>query len=554
MRHTLILSDLHLWQATEPANTVDPGNPDYCESLANPDASDLWMRYRQRRFAPDAQIAALVARIYRQIGSEPLELVLNGDIFDFDVPPVIDGRPVPGPTPRTAQAARPRMAAILDDHEQFLDTLAMVLARGDRVVFISGNHDAQLSLREVRTCLVERLINRLRIRYPDCVDYRAHQRILFRCWYYQTLDGIHVEHGNQYDLYCSVVDPTSPLRRKARLLPNAGSLVMEHLIGHLGYFNPNVERSFLLTTREYLDHWRTFYQRSHRSLVGTWFRGSLRIVWQLGCTYGWRGPRRADRVPRSVRAAAGRVEREPSPRSQRAHAALFALPDVRAAMRLLCIDRLVLLLALLAGALLTALWLPLGIGLLLATLLVHFLLQPQGPTPDMSGVNTYIEDSARTIARIYRARAVVFGHTHQAFGRWEDGVFFGNSGTWAPMYHDVACRIPVEESRPLIWLRSDETRVTGGLYRFYEGRLIAEGEAGQQAVELSEDGAPRERKARSGSARSLELPPTRLRWLRPGAALRALGPLRRGRGRRAARGAAAIPAAAPSASPRAAGP
>jgi UDP-2,3-diacylglucosamine pyrophosphatase LpxH len=117
MRHTLILSDLHLWQTT--------------------DHDDMWMRYRHRRFTPDVQLADLLGRIYAQIGDAPLELVLNGDVFDFDIPPVVSGHAVPADSPRTGLAARARLAAILDDHELFLETLARVLQRGDRVVFVS---------------------------------------------------------------------------------------------------------------------------------------------------------------------------------------------------------------------------------------------------------------------------------------------------------------------------------------------------------------------------------------------------------------------------------
>jgi hypothetical protein len=80
---------------------------------------------------------------------------------------------------------------------------------------------------------------------------------------------------------------------------------------------------------------------------------------------------------------------------------------------------------------------------------------------------------------MHGARAVVFGHTHHASGEWEEGRFYGNCGTWAPSFRDVACTIPVEAARPLIWLRTDETgRFEGGLYRWKDGGLSpAEDEA-----------------------------------------------------------------------------
>lgn len=446
----LVLSDLHLWQFT--------------------DHEDMWMRYRHRRFSPDAQLAELLGRVYAEIGDAELELILNGDIFDFDIPPVVAGHAVPAPSPRTAAEAVDRLAAILDDHELFLTTLAGVLARGGRVVLVAGNHDIQLSFPEVQTYLRQRLTRTLRRQFPCTALAPRRPLLLFRSWYYQTACGVHIEHGNQYDLYCSVPDPTAPFCPRNRLRPNAGSLVIEHLIGHLGYFNPNVDSSFLLTTREYLLHWQTYYKRSRRSLVGRWFFGSLRIIWELSRTYGFRGagwPFRGQAAPRRDHQLPLYGELE--------HAALFALPDVRAAMKLLCIDQALGLLAALL-ALLLALMVPaLGVPLLLA--LLGFLYSRRsnaaagGPSGGFQEVSEQVAQSARAIARIHGARAVVFGHTHKAAGTWENGVFFGNCGTWAPLYHDVACTIAVESSRPLIWLRSQDSQLFGGLYRFHDGQI-----------------------------------------------------------------------------------
>ena len=96
------------------------------------------------------------------------------------------------------------------------------------------------------------------------------------------------------------------------------------------------------------------------------------------------------------------------------------------------------------------------------------------PKPPLWATYRHIERRARDIARIYSASAVIFGHTHQPYGRWEDGVFFGNTGTWSAAYRDVECTIPVDDGRPVTWLRSEEGRgLTGGLYTFRAGVLTA---------------------------------------------------------------------------------
>jgi hypothetical protein len=89
----------------------------------------------------------------------------------------------------------------------------------------------------------------------------------------------------------------------------------------------------------------------------------------------------------------------------------------------------------------------------------------------LTSVAEQVGRCARLIARVYGVRAVIFGHTHESAGRWDSGVFYGNSGTWVPMYHDIACSIPIEESRPVIWLRQEADRLVGGLYRFHDGKL-----------------------------------------------------------------------------------
>src|SRR5262249_24065178 len=145
-------------------------------------------------------------------------------------------------------------------------------------------------------------------------------QVVFQSWFYQTEHGVHIEHGNQYDPYCSIPDPEWPFGTHGGLQTNVGTLSIEHLVGKLGYFNPNVERSFLLTTREYIEHWVRFYLRTPRSLVGTWLSGSLRVVWHLLREYGLAGPTRRTAALQSAPEAA--------------HSTLFALSNLRATMRL----------------------------------------------------------------------------------------------------------------------------------------------------------------------------------------------------------------------------
>ena len=178
MRHTVVLSDLHLWEAV--------------------DGDGLWMRYRQRRFFPDESIARLLEALTRDVADGDFELVLNGDIFDFDVPRP-DGR---DDTPHTEGDAARRIDRILDHHPGFVTALAKLVSRGHRVVFVSGNHDVQLAFAAVRERILARLESAVaELSRGAAVGVRA--RVLFRAWFHRTRDGVHVEHGHQYDPYCA---------------------------------------------------------------------------------------------------------------------------------------------------------------------------------------------------------------------------------------------------------------------------------------------------------------------------------------------------------------
>jgi hypothetical protein len=69
---------------------------------------------------------------------------------------------------------------------------------------------------------------------------------------------------------------------------------------------------------------------------------------------------------------------------------------------------------------------------------------------------------------------VIFGHTHRPEGSWEDGVFFGNTGSWSAAYLDIECTRPVYDERPLVWMKSDARgELSGGLHAWKGGRFEA---------------------------------------------------------------------------------
>ncbi|WP_437636477.1 hypothetical protein [Sorangium sp. So ce854] len=463
----------------------------------------LWMRYRQAPYSPDGEIAAMLDALRGEVrkgtggaggrGTErdELTLVLNGDIFDLDAPRVIDNESVVHDLPRTAEHAVPAIEAILRDHPVFVAAVGRVVADGHTVVFVAGNHDIQLTLPEVRDAVRRRIVGAAldalsargdappaRSAGAPAGELRAalEARVVFRAWFHRTRDGVIVEHGNQYDSYCSYRYPMAPFGRKpGEIQPTMGSLVSRLLVSRMGYFNPHVDSSFMLSGFGYLAHWARYYLFSGRSLVLAFAVGALRTMIEL--------VRRRDPCRRALRRAglraAARETGAPLPAVVK-HARLFARPAedcLGRVARELWLDRLGLALVGIVAALACLWWLPEGLtaaALLAPTLLVAY--ECAVPKPTLDAVWQGVNRAARLVARAHGAKAVIFGHTHNPEGSWEGGVFFGNTGSWSAAFEDIACTKPVFEARPLVWLRSDdgaspEAPLSGGLLMWKDARF-----------------------------------------------------------------------------------
>jgi hypothetical protein len=95
------------------------------------------------------------------------------------------------------------------------------------------------------------------------------------------------------------------------------------------------------------------------------------------------------------------------------------------------------------------------------------------PKPD---VRTY--DAApphvRGLYDIHGVQAICMGHTHRPQGTWNDNRFWGNSGSWCPAFHDRECTRPVLDGRPLLWLTSEDGKLSAGLHWLRNGAIEAD--------------------------------------------------------------------------------
>jgi UDP-2,3-diacylglucosamine pyrophosphatase LpxH len=453
MRHTVIISDVHLCEA-------EPGD-------------DLWMRWRQRPYFPDQEFAHLVDVLLREAHGpdEVIELVFNGDLFDFDAGRVIDGHAVFEDLPRTESYANEIIDRILADHTGYVGALAKLLTAGPhRVVFVSGNHDPQLLFEGVRYRIRDTLAR-------AAGDPSVTERVLFRAWFHHTPDRIHVEHGNQYDPYCSFRYAMLPHRpipgtEEPEIQPTVGSIAFRNMASRMGYFNPHVDSSFLLSFPEYVSHWVKYYLFTRRDLVIPFTVGLVSMFRQLIARRDPGSPERAEenlqRAAEETGADRARIAR---------HVALQAPPAedaLHTVAREFWVDRF-LLGFLCTAAIVTPMFVrnrtAVGIAVGMPALFAAYEYAVPRRTLDDNWAT--VAAMSHRIAEIYDVRAVVFGHTHIPYGRWEHGVFHGNTGTWTAAYRDLACNVPVDpRGKPVIWLRSEGASMEGGLYRWNGSHLL----------------------------------------------------------------------------------
>jgi UDP-2,3-diacylglucosamine pyrophosphatase LpxH len=171
------------------------------------------------------------------------------------------------PLPR-AERSQFKIKTILNDHAVFVAALADFIRRGNRVIFIYGNHDIELHFEEVRACIFDALQLT-----PDQAE-----RVRFSDWFYLSNKDTLIEHGNQYDPYCVCEDPLNPLVQGynyVSLKLPFGNLACRYIVNGMGFFNPHVDSNYIMTLSDYILIFFRYMARAQPFLVLTWFGGAI---------------------------------------------------------------------------------------------------------------------------------------------------------------------------------------------------------------------------------------------------------------------------------------
>ena len=133
-------------------------------------------------FTADEEFARTVGDLLAEAGGRRFRLVLLGDSVDFPAVP-LPGRPV---TPATGPAdAVAKLDRVLAAHPLVVGVLRQVVAAGQRIDVVAGNHDMELLLPAVQ--------DRLRAAVgggPDTVTVHP--------WFLHVPGVLHAEHGQQH--------------------------------------------------------------------------------------------------------------------------------------------------------------------------------------------------------------------------------------------------------------------------------------------------------------------------------------------------------------------
>ena len=430
---TAIVSDFHLSDAEE----AHPKHP-------------LWKRYKHRDLFIDESFERFLHYI-REAAVGSIELVLNGDIFDFDPVTVLpDPLDFPVSLLERLRGLRPeqekslfKIRRILSDHPIFLRALREFLHDGHRIIFVIGNHDLELHWPQVQQQIRDQL---------DLTEEQQ-ARLTFCEWFYVSCEDTLVQHGNQFDAYCLCSDPIHPtveFRSPPRIRLPFGDIANRLMLNGMGMFNPYVEESFLGGLRAHLSFFYRYVIRIQPLLMFTWLWSALATL-GLSLFEGFLPSRKhpeelADRVDDIAKRSNSSASIVIALRATGVHPAIFNPWKIA---RELWLDRALLLFL---GAFVSfqifsvlnvfvrlSVW---WIAVPFAIFLLPFVFYARSVQSEVRETEINIHKRLPTAARIAGVSRVILGHTHRERHTGLRGVELINTGTWSSAYHDVECTKP----------------------------------------------------------------------------------------------------------------
>lgn len=331
-----------------------------------------------------------------------------------------------------AHAAVLKLERVIEHHRAVFQSLARFVAAGHSLVVVIGNHDIELHFPEVQHLFIESLVFLAEETMPGAA-HTMRSRIAFHDWFFFEEGLAWIEHGHQYDPYCSFEDALEPATDEQEIDPNLGALLPRYVGSQ---FSDDIHNAWGHTFFGFLHFWAA--QGRDRLLgIGLAYINVFRRMvehWQarLPERVAARRARAAERLRRLARRC-----RLPEEHLQQLRALAHPPVSVELAriVRAMMVDRLLLLLI---GPLLILLpllivpwsWVPWGwlppLGVVaIWTWYAGLAREPTDPSEAM-------RSRARQIRELVKVPLVVMGHTHSPAAEGDGTGFYFNTGTWVP--------------------------------------------------------------------------------------------------------------------------
>lgn len=444
-QQTIICSDMHLSDA-EPYIADRPH----------------WKAYKQRKHFFDKDFAKLLRHV-SAASTGPCEVVLNGDIFDFDnitalphqAPMLIDWLSRLRGLHSEEWCSRFKIGRIIADHEEWFDALRAWVQAGHKAVFVVGNHDLELYWPSVQQHLREAL--RLT---PE-----ENERVVFCEWFYISANETFCCHGHLFDGYCTIRDPIHPLISvygRPRVRIPFGDLAERYMLNGMGYFNPHATENFIMSLPEYIRFFLKYMLRDQPLLLFTWF-------WSAGVTLAatlWTFWRPAMRDPLTIEEKVNNIaaKSNATPSQVRMLNQLHAPSHATNPLQILqelWLDRGVLFLLLLWAAFQFVAWTKAFFAvhwlwvLLPIALMFPLYLSYSFKVRSATFVEPLLNASrADLVHQITGVKRVVMGHTHVPLHHNVGPVEFLNGGFWSPAFAEPECVTRIG-TQTFVWIRRD---------------------------------------------------------------------------------------------------
>ena len=130
-------------------------------------------------------------------------------------------------------AAAVKLAAVMQLHAAVFAALARFVGAGHELSVVIGNHDAELHWPKVQDAFVDNLCAHWSDQRPGSDGDRFRDRIGFHPWFFHVQGVVWIEHGHQYDPYCSFEEVLEPATDEEEIDPNVGGLLLRYVCRQL---------------------------------------------------------------------------------------------------------------------------------------------------------------------------------------------------------------------------------------------------------------------------------------------------------------------------------